>query len=253
MSSGGFVFIIKMVLFSLLKNKVEMEIEDPVYEGGRNGIDLGLQDFAVLSDGRKFANPKHLLQTERKLSKNQRILSRRKQGSQRWMKQRQKVALLHEKVKNARQDYLHKLSRELVNEHALLALEDLHVKGMVKNHHLAKHISDAGWGEFLRQLKYKGEWYGCHVEKINRWYPSSKTCSACGHQVAEMPLHIRFWTCPKCQAQHDRDINAAKNILKQTTVGTTESHASGVHVRPAPLFDKQAGTLKLETPLLAAE
>ena len=150
------------------------------------------------------------------------------------------------------QDYLHKLSRKLVNEHAFLALEDLNVKGMVKNHHLAKHISDAGWGEFIRQLKYKGEWYGCQVEKIDRWYPSSKTCSACGHQVAEMPLQIRNWTCPNCQAQQDRDINAAKNILKQTTVGATESHASGVHVSPAALFDKQAGTLKLETPLLAA-
>jgi len=131
-----------------------------------------------------------------------------------------------------------------VEEYGLIGLESLHVKGMMGNGRLAKHIGDAAWGEFCRQLVYKGEWYGCRIEQIDPWYPSSKRCSACGAVKEAMPLHVRQWACPECQVQHDRDVNAARNILMQATVGTTGSHAGGVDVRP--VCQGQAGTLKPE-------
>jgi len=143
-----------------------------------------------------------------------------------------------------------------VNGYGLISVESLHVKGMMQNGRLAKHIADAAWGEFNRQLDYKGAWYGCQVRKIDQWYPSSKTCSVCGAVKAELPLSMRHWACPVCGACHDRDVNAARNILYQATVGTTESsnssvaNAGGVHVRP--VFHIQAGTLKPEAPQLAA-
>jgi putative transposase len=156
-----------------------------------------------------------------------------------------KVARQHEKVTNQRKDFQHKLSRILVEEHSLLALEDLHIKGMVRNRRLAKHISDAGWGQFVRMLAYKGEWYGCDLVSVDRWYPSSKTCSICDAEMEAMPLHVRNWECPICEAAHDRDVNAARNLLKQATAGTAGSHAGGVHVRPARSL-QQAGTQKPE-------
>jgi putative transposase len=232
--------------------QIEMEKEEPEYKGKENGIDFGIQTFVVLSDGQTYENSRHLQKKEKQLRRYQRKLSRRKQGSQRWQKQKQKVAILHEVVQNTRLDHHHKLSRALVDEHSLLAVEDLHIKGMVRNKRLAKHIQDASWGEFVRQLKYKGEWYGCHTQTIDRWYPSSKTCSECGYVMKEMPLNVRVWKCPHCQIEHNRDVNAAKNILKQTTVGATGSNASGVQVRPEVQYiGTQAGTSKLETPQLA--
>ena len=212
--------------------QVEVDILEPVSRGEMVGIDLGLKHFAVLSDGRKIANPRNLIQAERRLRRLQRQLSRKQKGSRCWEKQRLKVAHQHERVANRRADFQHKVSRSLVDEYGYLALENLHIKGMVKNRSLAKHISDAGWGQFVRMLAYKGEWYGCQVKSGDRWYPSSKICSICGSEMEAMPLQVREWQCPICGSYHDRDQNAAINTLLHTTVGTTGSHAGGVHVRP---------------------
>jgi putative transposase len=223
--------------------QVEVEKPDPICRGGQNGLDLGLKDFAVLSDGRKLVNPRHLIRAERRLRRLQRSLSRRQKGSAGWERQRQLVARQHEKVVHCRADYQHKMSRALVEEHRLLAVEALNIKGMVCSKRLAKHIADAGWGQFIRMLAYKGEWYGCDLVAVDRFFPSSKTCSQCGTVMEMLPLQVRKWDCPICHARHDRDINAAQNILKQATAGTAESHADGVHVRPAYM---QAGTQKSE-------
>ena len=234
--------------------QVEMERPEPEYAGTRNGIDLGLIDVVVLADGRKYAAPGYLKGAERKLGRLMQGLSRKSPGSRGREAQRQLVARLHEKIANQRTDYLHKLSRQLVEEHSVLMIEDLNIRGMVRNRRLARGISDAGWGELVRQLEYKGVWYGCQVVKVDRWYPSSKTCSECGYVIeGKLPLEIRQWRCPQCGCEHDRDINAARNLKKQTTVGTTGSKASGVHVRPERKMRYQAGTMKLEAPQLAAE
>jgi putative transposase len=220
--------------------QVEVEIEEPISQGEMVGVDLGLKRFAVLSDGHEIANPGNLMQAEVRMRRMQRKRSRKEKGSRGWEKQRQKVARQHEKVANRRSDFQHKLSRTMVVEYGRLALEDLNIKGMVRNQKLAKHICDAGWGQFVRMLAYKGNWYGCQVERIDRWYPSSKTCSVCGTERERMPLEIRARQCPMCGSSHDRDQNAAINILMQTTVGTTGRNAGperdaleqGVHVRP---------------------
>jgi len=191
---------------------VEVELEEPVSQGEMVGVDLGLKHFAVLSDGSKIANPRHLIQAEVRLKRRQRKLSRKEKGSRGWEQQRQRVARQHEKVTHRRADFQHKLSRAMVAEYGWLALEDLHIRGLVRNRKLAKHISDAGWGQFVRMLTYKGSWYGCQVARIDRWYPSSKTCSACGTEMETIPLQIRTWQCPICGARHERDQNAALNI-----------------------------------------
>jgi putative transposase len=224
--------------------QVEMDIETPQYQGGAVGLDLGLLHYAALSDGSTISNPRNLIRSEKKLARLQRRLSRRKKGSSGRQKARLQVSRMQERIANQRKDFQHKLTRQLVEEYGLIGLESLHVKGMMGNGHLAKHIGDAAWSEFCRQLAYKGEWYGCHVEQIDPWYPSSKRCSACGAVREVMPLHVRQWACPECQVQHDRDVNAARNILRQATVGTTGSHAGGVDVRP--VCQGQAGTLKPE-------
>ncbi|KAA3643795.1 MAG: transposase [Chloroflexi bacterium] len=231
--------------------QVELEIPDPTYRGKAVGLDLGLRAFLACSDGQKIANPRYLVQAERRLRRLQRSLSRRQKGSRGWEGQRLKVARQHEKVADQRSDFQHKLSHRLVEEHRLIAVETLHIKGMVRNRRLARRISDAGWGQFLQMLAYKGDWYGCEVVAADRWYPSSKTCSVCGVEMETMPLQVRNWNCPSCGSHHDRDVNAAKNILKHTTAGTAERrnhrlrHADGVHVRPAS-YQMQAGTQKSE-------
>ena len=236
--------------------QVEVDIPDPVCSGEAVGIDLGLAHYAALSDGTTIPNPRNLIRSERKLARLQRRLSRRKRGSEGWQKARLQVSRMHEKIVNQRRDFQHKLTRCLVDEFGVIGLESLNVKGMMNNGRLAKHIADASWGEFCRQLAYKGEWYGCQIVKIDPWYPSSKTCSVCGAVMEKMPLHVREWECPECQAKHDRDVNAAKNILKQATVGTTErrnkmvANAGGVQIRP--VYHVQAGTQKPETHQLAA-
>ena len=180
---------------------------------GKVGIDLGLTHFAILSTGEKVASPKTFRKNEAKLAKLQRRLAKKTKGSNNRRKAKLKVAKLHAKVADSRRDFLHKLSTRLINENQVIAIETLAVSNMQKNRHLAKSISDAGWAEFVRQLKYKSLWYGRELVGIDRWYPSSKRCSDCGHTVAKMPLNVREWTCPECGTIHDRDINASKNIL----------------------------------------
>jgi putative transposase len=187
---------------------------EPLPPAGRTvGVDPGVRYFAVTSDGDKIANPRHLERKARNLARYQRRLARRKNGSKNRCKAAAKVARAHRKVCNARRDFLHRTSTRLVRANDTIVIEDLNVSGMLRNHKLARAISGCGWGEFRRQLDYKCQRYGREMVVIDRWYPSSKTCSACGHLLAELSLSARHWTCPSCRAQHDRDINAAKNIL----------------------------------------
>ena len=177
------------------------------------GIDLGLTHFAILSTGEKIAAPNAFRKNEAKLAKLQRRLSKKQKGSANRLKAKLKVARMHAKTADARRDFLHKLSTRLINENQVIAIESLAVSNMQKNRALAKSISDASWSEFVRQLTYKAEWYGRTLVGIDRWYPSSKRCSDCGHTVAKMPLNVRSWTCPECGSIHDRDVNAARNVL----------------------------------------
>lgn len=194
----------------------DVEIEPMPSTGAAVGIDVGIKDFAVTSDGVSYPNHKYLAKSEKKLARLQRQLSRKSKGSNRREKARIKVARLHEHIANQRQDAAHKLSTQLIRENDIICIEDLTPKNMVRNHRLAKSISDAGWGEFRRQLQYKAEWYGKTVVMIDRFYPSSQLCSCCGAQWSgTKDLSVRGWTCPECSAQHDRDINAAKNILNE--------------------------------------
>jgi putative transposase len=177
------------------------------------GVDLGVKDFAVTCDGERIANPRHLERKARSLARYQRRMARCRKGSANRAKAVARVARAHRKVRNARRDFLHRASTRLVRSADLIVIEDLNVAGLVRNRRLARAISDCGWGEFRRQLDYKCAWYGRSLIVIDRWYPSSKTCSVCGHLLAELSLGTRHWTCPSCRARHDRDINAATNIL----------------------------------------
>lgn len=185
------------------------------------GIDLGIGMLATLSDGTKVRNPHHLKKYERKLAQEQRRLSRRKgarrgeKPSNRYLKQRKKVARIHAKIAYARTDTLHKVTTMLADENQVLCMEDLNVKGMMQNSHLAKALSDVSFGEFARLLEYKCIERRRIFVKVSRFYPSSKTCSSCGHKLDALPLSVRSWNCPVCGAHHDRDINAARNILTE--------------------------------------
>ena len=207
---------------------VDVEIEPLKPTSKALGIDLGLTSLIATSDGDKIANPKSFNRLHQKLARAQKSLSRKVKGSNNRHKARLKVARIQAKIANSRQDFLHKLTTQLVGENQTIAVEDLAVKNMQKNHKLAKHISDASWGELVRQLEYKCAWYGRQLVKIDRWFPSSKRCNGCGFVMEKLPLDIREWDCPDCGASHDRDINAAINIL---AAGHAVS-ACGVAVRP---------------------
>lgn len=177
------------------------------------GIDLGLSHFATLSTGEKVAAPNIFRKNEAKLATLQRRLAKKQKGSNRRAKAKLKVARLHAKIADSRKDFLHKLSTRLINENQVIAVESLSVSNMQKNRCLAKSISDASWSEFVRQLEYKARWYGRELIGIDKWFPSSKRCSDCGYTMPKMPLKIRQWECPECGVIHDRDINAARNVL----------------------------------------
>ena len=193
------------------------------------GIDLGLHDIVALDTGEKVGNPRYLQADEQRLAKAQRRLAKKKLGSKNRDKARRKVARVHARIADRRRDFTHKLSTRLIRENQTICIESLRVKAMAKHPTLAKAIHDVGWGEFVRMLEYKATWYGRILVKINRWYPSSKRCHACGYLPDSLSLDICRWTCPACGIVHDRDVNAAKNIL---AVGLTVA-ASGETVRPA--------------------
>ncbi|MGH8001351.1 MAG: RNA-guided endonuclease InsQ/TnpB family protein, partial [Brasilonema sp.] len=245
----------------------EGEYPTPSTQGKVVGIDLGIKDFAITYDGEKtskYPNPKHLAKYEKKLAKKQRIAARRIKGSNRRRKATRIVARVYEQVSNVRQDYLHKLSRKIVDNNQVVVVENLNVKGMVRNphgfatcynggnprnavahHKLAKAISDTGWGTFVNFLSYKLERNGGTLIEINRWFPSSKLCSNCHYQISELPLDVRTWICHSCGTHHDRDGNAAMNIRAEgirmlalsnveglSSSGTGEANANGEEVRP---------------------
>ena len=194
----------------------EVEGEHPAKTQGKiYGVDLGLKHFAVVTDGEKvskYDNPKHIAKHDKNLKRKQQKLARKVKGSNSRNKYRKIVAKVYERVSNSRQDFLHKLSYKLVSDSQAVIVENLHVKGMVRNHKLAKAISDVGWGTFTNFLAYKLERSGGKLVEIDRWFPSSKLCSNCFYQIGEMPLDVREWTCPHCGTHHDRDGNAAINI-----------------------------------------
>ena len=189
------------------------------------GIDLGITDFAILSDGQKIDNNRFTSKMEKKLKREQRKLSKRAllaknkgiplSEAKNYQKQKRKVARLHEKVMNQRTDFLNKLSTEIIKNHDIICIEDLNVKGMLRNHKLARSISDVSWSSFVAKLQYKADWYGREIIKVDKWFPSSQICSECGHKDGKKSLDIREWTCPICHTHHDRDINASINILTE--------------------------------------
>jgi putative transposase len=233
--------------YAAILTELEGDYPAPSTDGKVAGVDLGIKDFAIVHDGiktSKFANPRHLSKHERNLKRKQQKLARKVLGSNSRNKARKLVARVHERVSNVRQDYLHKLSRKLVDDNQVIVVESLNTKGMVcasrmlrkRNHKLARIISDVGWGMFMNFLQYKLEREGKVLVEIDRWFPSSKLCSNCHYQVSEMPLDVRTWTCKSCGTHHDRDENASQNIraegIRMLSVLGTRTAADGGDVSP---------------------
>ena len=213
----------------------QVEYEPLQKTNAKVGIDLGLKDLVITSDGKKYSNNKFIRHYEKKLAKAQKHLSRKQKGSNSWDRQRLKVARIQEKIHNCRLDKLHKVSSDLIRKYDVICCEDLNVKGMQRNHKLAQSISDASWGMFLTLLTYKAEINNKQVIKINRYYPSSKTCHSCGYVKEDLRLKDREWICPACGEIHDRDTNAAMNILTEglkNTLAGTVNYTDGAEVRP---------------------
>jgi putative transposase len=235
---------------------LEEEIKPKPVSAKHCGVDLGLLDSVTTSHGQKSGNPHFARKSAKRLAHAQRRLSRKKLGSNNRAKAKKKVARIHAKLADRRVDFLHKLTTHLINENQIVCVESLAVKNMLKNPHLAKAIADVGWGELIRQLTYKAGWFGRSLVKIDRFFPSSKTCSACQHVVETLPLEVRYWTCPNCATSHDRDINAATNILKEglrrlaakevSTAGQAGIYACGEPIRPVRPKAKRRGSVKQE-------
>lgn len=205
---------------------VRVEVERLPMTGQSVGVDFGVSRLATLSTGETIANPKHSYKRGKRLAFLQRNIARKQKGSKRRLLAKRAVARCHEKISNSRKDALNKLTTRLVTEFDVIYIEDLNLRGMVKNHNLARSLSDAGIGMAVRMLEDKAERYGKTVQRVDRWFPSSKMCSGCGHVISALPLSVREWTCPSCGCAHDRDENAAKNIL---AVGqTVAAHGDGV-------------------------
>ena len=216
------------------------------------GIDLGLHDFAVTSDGSRIPNPRHLERKAANLARYQRRMAHKRRGSANRRKAAAKVARAHRKVRAARTDFLHRTSTHLIRDHDLIVIEDLHVRGMIRNRRLARAISDSGWGTFRAMLAYKAQRSGRRLVVLDRWYPSSKTCSACGHLLATLGLGTREWVCPSCGARHDRDLNAARNILAAgravAACGADVSHSGFPRVQSAVKQEPSPATERILVP-----
>lgn len=221
----------------------EQEIEDLSKTNKQVGIDLGLKDFVITSDNKKFKNNRYTKKYAKELKKSQQHLSRKQKGSNGFEKQKLKVAKIHEKIANCRLDTLHKVSKELVEYYDFISVEDLNVKGVIKNHKISKHIADVSWGNFVTLLQYKCDWYGKELVKVNRFYPSSKTCNYCGWINQELKLSDREWTCKSCETIHDRDVNASKNILKEGL----KIHRQGLPITKVEDKSDYLGSTSVET------
>lgn len=228
---------------------LHVQVTDPAplpATGRAVGIDLGISAFAVTSDGERIANPRHLERKAANLARYQRRMARKRRGSANRAKAAAKVARAHRKVRAARADFLHRVSARLVRDHDMLVIEDLNVRSMTGNRRLAKAISDCGWGTFRGLLVFKAQRAGRRLVVIERWYPSSKTCSSCGHVLATLSLGTRTWMCPSCGARHDRDLNAAKNILAAglavAACGADISHPGSSRVQSALKQEPQRAT-----------
>jgi len=195
---------------------VETEQGELLHTNQKIGLDLGIKDLCITSDGKKYGNPKTIKRYGKKLAKLQRKLAHKEKGSNNYYRQKRKIALCNEKITNTRKDYLHKILHEITSENQVIVSENLQIKNMVKNHHLAESISDVSWYELARQLEYKAKWNGRKYIKIDTFYASSQICYACGYKNTDKKdLAVREWICPVCGAEHDRDINAAKSILAE--------------------------------------
>ncbi|WP_069790008.1 RNA-guided endonuclease InsQ/TnpB family protein [Cyanobacterium sp. IPPAS B-1200] len=247
--------------FASILFDTKQELPVVIVTGKMCGIDLGIKDFAIVHDGEKtskYNNPRQIKKHEKNLARKQQKLARKQKGSKNREKARKLVAKVHERTSNARHDFLHKLSRKIVNNNQVVVVEKLNIKGMVRNHKLAKAISDVGWGTFVNFLDYKLKEKGGLLVEIERWFPSSKTCSHCLYQMSEMSLDIREWTCPSCGTHHDRDENASKNIRAEgirmiKTDGLAVS-ANGGTVRPTGGRKSvlRHEPMKLEAPVTAS-
>lgn len=231
----------------------DVEIQEYKHTGEVIGIDLGIKDLVIDSNGNKYSNPKYQVKAEKKIKHLQRLYSKKTKGSKNQEKARLKLAIAHEKLSNKRKDNLHKITTKLIKENDIICIENLNVKGMTKNHHSAKVIQDASFGTLVSMLKYKAAWHNRQIIEVGRFYPSSKVCSSCCHRMQYMGLEVRKWTCPNCHTTHDRDINAAINIkneglriLDNGTVRNAETEGTKVPSMPVenPTMDERLLDLK---------